>query len=50
LREIPFEVARVSVALSTVISGVRIKDGATHNDVRVTSGGKLTLPGAKIGA
>jgi hypothetical protein len=35
--------------MSVVISGVRIKVGATHDDVRVTSGGKLTLIGAIAG-
>ena len=35
--------------MSTVISGVRIKVGATHSDVRVTRGGKLTLLGAIAG-
>jgi hypothetical protein len=35
--------------MSTVISGVRVKVGATHDDVHVTSGGKLTLVGAIAG-
>ena len=39
------EVMQVSLAMPTVIPGVRIKVAATHGDVRVTSGGKLTLVG-----
>lgn len=35
--------------MSTVISGVSIKVGGTEGDVRVTSGGKLTLIGAIAG-
>jgi len=35
--------------MSTAISGFSIKVGATHGDVRVTSGGKLTLIGAIAG-
>ncbi|WP_234817842.1 hypothetical protein [Mycolicibacterium sphagni] len=31
--------------MTTVISGLRVKLGATHGDVRVTSGGKLLLVG-----
>lgn len=32
--------------MSTVISGIRVKFGATEGDVRVTSGGKLIAGGA----
>jgi hypothetical protein len=31
--------------MTTVISGLRVKVGATYGDVRVTSGGKLLLVG-----
>jgi hypothetical protein len=31
--------------MSTVISGVRVKVGTTHGDVRVATGGKLLLIG-----
>lgn len=35
--------------MATVISGVRIKVGTTHGDVRVTSGGKLVVVGIIVG-
>lgn len=35
--------------MSTVISGVRVKVGTTHDDVRVTSGGKLVVVGIITG-
>ena len=38
-----------SATMSTVISGLRVKVGMTHGDVRVTSGGKLLLVGYVAG-
>jgi hypothetical protein len=36
---------RIVSAMSTVVSGPRVKVGTTHGDVRVAKGGKLVLIG-----
>lgn len=36
---------RIVGFMTTAISGLRVKVGTTHGDVRVTSGGKLLLVG-----
>ena len=39
------EAHRIVGTMTTVISGLRVKVGTTHDDVRVTRGGKLLLVG-----